>query len=69
MGKVFGLYLLLLLLSVSVSLYGVLSRLKEKQGQLMVEVASGGLCLVNILALYYYCNCAHSFSNKVRFYS
>jgi hypothetical protein len=69
MGNVFGLYLLLLLLSFTVCLYGVLSRLKEKQVQLMVEMAAGGLCLCTILAVYYFCNCAHSFSNTVRFHS
>jgi hypothetical protein len=69
MGKVFGLYLLLLLLSVTVSLYGVLSRLQEKQTQLFLELDAGGACLFNILAVYYFCNCAHSCSNTVSVHS
>jgi hypothetical protein len=69
MGKVFGLYLLLMMLSITVSLYGILSRLKNKQAELMVEVGAGGASLFNVLAMYYFCNSAHSFSNKVRVYS
>jgi hypothetical protein len=69
MGKVFGLYLLLMLLSTTVSLYGVLSRLKNKQAQPLVEVCAAWVCLFTILAVYYFCNCAHSFSNTVSFHS
>jgi hypothetical protein len=65
MGKVFVLYLLLMMLSITVSLYGILSRLKNKQEQLMVEVGAGCACLFNVLAMYYFCNSGHYFSNTV----
>jgi hypothetical protein len=69
MGKVFGLYLLLMLLSFAVSLYGMLSRLKNKQALIIVEVGAGGVGLFTILTVYYFCNCAHSFSHTVSFHS
>jgi hypothetical protein len=69
MGKVFGLYMLLMLLSLTVTLYGMLSRLKTKQALIIVEVGAGGVCLFITSAVYYFCNCAHSFSNTVSFHS
>jgi hypothetical protein len=69
MGKVFGLYLLLMMLSITVSLYGMLTRLKNKETQLMVEVGADGACLFNVLAMYYFCNSAHAFSNTVSLHS
>jgi hypothetical protein len=69
MGKVFGLYVVLMLFSTTVSLYGVLSRLQKKQAELMLELKAGVNCFFTILAVYYFCNCAHSFSNTVSFHS
>jgi hypothetical protein len=69
MGKVFGLYLLLMMLSITISLYGMLTRLKNKQAQLMVEAGVGGVCFFTILAVYFFCNSAHALSNSVSIHS
>jgi hypothetical protein len=66
MGKVFCLYLILLLLGITMALYGFLSRMNGKQLISFAQIDLGLLCLSFTAALYHFCNYAHCFSNIVR---
>lgn len=68
MGRVFVLYLLLMLLATTMSLYGFISGLKAKQVDFMREMNSLLLCLFSVSVLYHVCNYAHYFSRGVSLY-
>jgi hypothetical protein len=68
MGRVFGLYLLITLLEITISLYGFLSGLKGKQVDFVREIHMAIPCLSFISILYYFCNYAHRFSHGVSLY-
>ncbi|XP_021922817.1 gustatory and odorant receptor 22-like [Zootermopsis nevadensis] len=64
MGKVFCLYLVLLLLAITMSLYGFLSQMDEKQIT-FAHTGLGVFSLFCIAALYHFCNLAYYSSNIV----
>jgi hypothetical protein len=67
MGKVFCLYLVLMLLTITVSLYASLSGINRKTVNVRKEIDMGFLCLIITATLYHFCDYAHYISNIVRF--
>ena len=66
LGKVFCLYLVLLLFLISVTLYAWLSGLNIKTLDIWREMILGLTCLLYFATLFYICNYAHYLSNIVR---
>jgi hypothetical protein len=67
MGKVFCLYLVLMLFTITVSLYSWLSGMGRKRVDVWREFDFGLMCLLHTATLYHFCNYAHYLSNIVRF--
>ncbi|GFG38418.1 hypothetical protein Cfor_06732 [Coptotermes formosanus] len=65
MGKVFCLYLVLMLFTITVSLYAWLSGINRKSVKVWKEFHLGTMCLLSTATLYQFCNCAHYLSNIV----
>jgi hypothetical protein len=65
MGKVFCLFLLLLLFVISVALYAWLSGIKTLN--IWREITLGFFCLLYFAMLFHVCNYAHNFANIVRY--
>jgi len=67
LGKVFCLYLLVLLFGITVSIYVWLSGMNIKTLDIWREISLGIFCLVHSATLYHFCNCAHYLANNVRY--
>jgi len=67
LGKVFCLYLVLLLFLVSVALYAWLTGMNVKPLNIWREINLGIICLVCFGTLFHICNYAHYFANIVRY--
>jgi len=66
-GKVFCLFLVLLLFVISVALYAWLSGMNMKTLNFFRGINLGILCLLCFTALFHVCNYAHYFANIVRY--
>ena len=66
-GKVFSLYLMLLLFEIIVTLFVCLSGMNNKRVKLWSTIIVGLLVLVHSATLYHFCNYAHYFANIVRY--
>jgi len=66
-GKVFSLYLLLLLFVIIVNCYAWLSGMNIKTLDIWKEIALGLFCLLYSAMLFHFCNYAHNFANIVRY--
>ena len=66
-GKVFCLYLVLLLLGITMILYSWLSGMNIKTINIVGEFTLGLVCLLHFATLFYFCNYAHYFANSVRY--
>jgi hypothetical protein len=66
-GKVFCLYLVLLLFVISVTLYAWLSGMNTKTLDIGREIHLGVICLLGFATLFHVCNYAHNFANIVRY--
>ena len=66
-GKVFCLYLLLLLFVITVNFYALLSGMNVKTLDISREIALGIFALIHSATLFYFCNSAHNFANTVRY--
>ena len=67
MGKVFSVYLVLLLFVITFSLYGWLSGMNTNTDHFRKEIYSGITCLLCMAVLYCVCNYGHYFANIVRY--
>ena len=67
-GKVFCLYLLLLLFVITVNFYALLSGMNVKTLDIWREIALGIFALIHSATLFYFCNCAHYLANIVRYH-
>jgi len=65
-GKVFCLYLMLLLFVIIVNVYELLSGMNMKTLDIGKQVAFGICCVLIFAALFHFCNYAHYFVNIVR---
>jgi len=66
-GKVFCLYLVVLLFVITVSLYASLSGMNTKTLDIWREINLGGFCLLCFASLFHVCSYAHYFANTVRY--
>ena len=66
-GKVFSLYLMLLLFEIIVTLFVCLSGMNNKRVKLWSTIIVGLLVLMHSATLYHFCNYAHYFANIVRY--
>ena len=66
-GKVFCLYLLLLLVVIIVNFYSCLSGMNATSVNIWREIHLGFFCLVFSATLFHFCNYAHNFANSVRY--
>ena len=66
-GKVFCLYLLLLLFGITVTCYAWLSGMNTKTLDIWRELNLGFTCLSFLAALFHFCNYGHYFANIVRY--
>ena len=67
MGKVFSLYLVLLLIQITFSLYGWLTGMNAKTVNVWKEFILFTIYLFFTAMLYYICNYGHYFANIVRY--
>jgi len=67
LGKMFCLYLVLLLFVITATFYAWLSGMYNKTVNIWREVILGIFCLLYCTTLFYYCNYAHYFANIVRY--
>jgi len=67
LGKVFCLYLVMLLLVITVALYAWLSGMNAKTVDIWREIHLGLACLLPSAMLFHVCNYAHNFANNVRY--
>ena len=65
-GKVFCLYLVMLLFVITVTFYAWLSRMNSKMEIIWRQITSGIFCLSYSATLFHFCNYAHHFANIVR---
>ena len=68
LGKVFCLYLVMLLFVITVALYAWLSGMNVKTLDIWREINLGFACLLCSAALFHICNYAHNFANNVRYH-
>jgi len=66
-GKVFCLYLIVLLLVMTMALYAWLSGINMKTINIWRELTLGISCLLQSATLFHFCNYAHYFANIVRY--
>jgi hypothetical protein len=66
-GKVFCLYLMLLLFLITVMLYAWLSGMNDKRANLCNTIISGLSTLIYSATLFHICNYAHYMANTVRY--
>ena len=66
-GKVFSLYLMLVLFEIIVMLFECLSGMNNKRIKLWSTIIVGLLVLMHSATLYHFCNYAHYFANVVRY--
>jgi high-affinity Fe2+/Pb2+ permease len=67
LGKVFCLYLVLLLFVITVFFYVLLSGMNNKTFDIWREITLGLICLSHSVTLFHFCNYAHYFTNSVRY--
>jgi len=67
MGKVFCLYLVMLLFVITVTCYACLSGMNIKTFNIWKVFTMGIFCLLYFAALFHFCNYAHCFANIVRY--
>ena len=67
MGKVFCLFLLLLLFLIIVNLYAWLSGMNTKTVNIWGEIHLGNISLLFFATLFHVCNFGHYFANIVRY--
>jgi len=67
LGKVFCLYLVLLLFVITVFLYVLLSGMNIKTLDIWREFTLCLICLLHSATLFHFCNYAHYFTNIVRY--
>jgi len=66
-GKVFCLYLVLLLFLITVMLYAWLYGMNSKTLDIWTGIFLGIICLLHPATLYHFCNYAHYIANIVRY--
>jgi len=66
-GKVFCLYLMLLIFVITVMLFACLSGMNDEALNLGNKINLGLCALINSTTLYHICNYAHYFANIVRY--
>jgi len=66
-GKVFCVYLVLLLFMITMTLYECLSGMNNKAQNIWKEITLGFFCLLHSATLFHICNYAHYFANIVRY--
>jgi len=66
-GKVFSLYLLLLVFVIIVNFYAWLSGMNIKTLNVWKVIGLGFFCLLYSALLFHFCNYAHYFANIVRY--